>query len=95
MIAADTDVETFLNYEVSPKDGDDQTFYPGTASIYQRDRDTANVMISDVRGSEKDFSLDHHGFEFHNHVSAEKDFMSDERVKSVVYDEAIGLLKEK
>ena len=93
MIAADTDVETFLNYE--PHQTNDTAFHPGTAHTYTRERDAFNVVISDVRGREVDFSLDQQGFEFHKHESSEKDFNSDEIVRSVVYDEVKELLKEK
>ena len=95
MITAETDVETFLNYEPKATNGGGQPFFPGTASIYLRDRDQANVVVSDIRDRESEFSLEHHGFEFHKHASTEKDFTSDERVKSAVYDETIELLKKK
>lgn len=95
MVAVHADVKTFINYEPSLANGGGKPFTAGEARLYLRAKDEVDVVISDVRGLESDFSLDQHGFEFHKHRSSEKDFISDESIKKLVYDETVDLLKDK
>ncbi|KZT09387.1 uncharacterized protein LAESUDRAFT_647013 [Laetiporus sulphureus 93-53] len=51
------------------------------------------VVIQDARGRESEYSIDTTGFQFVKHVSAEKEFDDDERIKTVYYKEVEELLK--
>ena len=51
------------------------------------------MAVEDVRGKEHAFSLDVHGFQFVRHVSAETEFVDEQRIKEVYYKEAEELLK--
>ncbi|PCH36584.1 hypothetical protein WOLCODRAFT_140509 [Wolfiporia cocos MD-104 SS10] len=51
------------------------------------------VVVHDARGREQEFSLDKTGFQFVKHVSQEKEFDDEERIKTVYYKEVEELLK--
>ncbi|PCH36564.1 hypothetical protein WOLCODRAFT_28657 [Wolfiporia cocos MD-104 SS10] len=55
--------------------------------------DSHPVVVHDVRGREEEFSLDKTGFQFVKHVSQEKEFDDEERIKTVYYKEVEELLK--
>lgn len=61
---------------------------------YHREPESHNVTIHDVRGKEDQYTLDKNGFQFHKHVSKEKDFLDDEHIKAVYYPETEQLLKD-
>jgi hypothetical protein len=52
------------------------------------------ATIHDIRGYEKEFTLDKHGFQIHHYKSAEKDFTDEEKIKTEYYKEVEDLLKE-
>jgi len=52
------------------------------------------VVVHDARGHEADFSLDKNGFQYVKHVSQEKDFLDDEKIKEVYYKEVEDILKK-
>jgi hypothetical protein len=52
------------------------------------------VTVRDVRGREKDFTLDENGFQLHRHTASEKDFLDDEKIKAGYYAETEQLLKD-
>ena len=52
-----------------------------------------SAPFRDARGREHEFSLDTHGFQFVRHVSAETEFVDEERIKGVYYKEGEELLK--
>jgi len=52
------------------------------------------AVVHDVRGQEDTVSLDTTGFQFVKHVSAEKDFVDDEKIRNVYYKEVEELLKK-
>lgn len=84
-------VETTLNYHSEDTD----SFVAGTAGHYLRSFDPKTVHIRDVRGHESTYSLDKHGFEFHDHVSRENDCDDEAKIEEVVYKEITELLKQK
>lgn len=51
------------------------------------------VIVHDARSREDEFSLDKSGFQFVKHVSTEREFTDDERIKNVYYKEVEELLK--
>lgn len=71
---------------------DARVFYPGTAGDKRRPRDTQPVQVTNMR--DKGFTLDKNGFQLVSHVSREKTFDNEERVKTEVYDETSELLKK-
>lgn len=87
-------VNTTLNYCLEPLQGEPSPFYPGTAGNYRREFNEQAVQVTDLRGSENDFSLDKQGFELRRHVCTEKDFADEAVVKDVVYEETAELLKK-
>lgn len=62
-------------------------------SSYDRPVHAVNVTVHDIRGSEDQYTLDTTGFQIVNHVSQEKDFVDDEKIKSDYYKEIEELLK--
>lgn len=56
--------------------------------------DPHSTTIHDVRGKEDTVSLDKTGFQFVKHVSSEKDFLDEEKIKTVYYKEVEELLKK-
>lgn len=57
-------------------------------------KDSQPAVVHDIRGKEDTVSLDLTGFQFVKHVSAEKDFLDEERIKTVYYKEVEELLKK-
>lgn len=51
------------------------------------------VIVHDARGREDEFSLDQSGFQFVKHVSTEREFTDEKRIKNVYYKEVEELLK--
>ena len=66
----------------------------GTADLYQRASDKRPVEIHDVRGHERDFTLDIHGFEYIIHRSAHLPTQDKYRIKEHMYPEAAELVKK-
>jgi len=56
--------------------------------------DTKPVIVHDARGREAEFTTDTSGFQFVKHVSAEKEFDDEERIKAVYLKEVEDLLKK-
>lgn len=50
--------------------------------------------ILDVRGKEDEVSMDKNGFKFVKHVSKEKEFVDEEKIKNEYYKEVEELLKK-
>ncbi|RAH46238.1 uncharacterized protein BO95DRAFT_412688 [Aspergillus brunneoviolaceus CBS 621.78] len=89
------DVHTVLNYIKEVEDGSHlRPNYAGKADSFERPSESVPTTIHDVSGHEAEYTLDGYGFQFHPHVSAEKDFLDDEQIKRVYYPEVDRLLKE-
>ena len=97
-VLAPHDVSTTLNYVSSAQPKDEPTYTytydppegtPRTNVL----REAFHAVIHDVRGREHEFTLDTAGFQFVKHISAEKEFADDERIKDVYYKEVEELLK--
>ena len=86
-------VPTTLAYWMGPEQGGYKEFYAGTAGGYRRKHDHKPVEVTDIRGHEKEFQLDKHGFEYLHHESKEKEFADDESTKETLYPEVVQLLK--
>lgn len=87
-------VNTTLNYYLDPSRGGHTSYQIGVSDYYRRKFDSHPVQIHDIRGREDEFSLETHGFQHCKHVSAEKDFNSDEQIRAIVYPEVEQLLKD-
>lgn len=83
------EMQYYLDPPVDP--GENHVFI-GTASSYRHKMDTQIVPINDMRGSERAFTLDKQGFQFHEHESVEKAFTDVDTVTTVVYHETAELL---
>lgn len=89
------DVDTSLNFFKDNEDGSPpHATYVGKPETFQRPRDTHKVVIHDVSGEEDKYTLDEQGFQFLKHVSSEKDFVDDDKVKNGYYKEVDQLLKD-
>lgn len=89
------DVQTFLRYYKPNEDGSPAApSYINRPETYQQPYEIHPVTIHDVRGREKDFTLDKSGFQFYRHTTQEKDFVDDERIKTGYYTEIEQLLKD-
>lgn len=89
------DVDTILHYFKPNADGSPpHPTYVDKPETYHREPESHNVTVRDVRGSEDNFTLDKNGFQFYKHVSTEKDFLDDEKIKAEYYPETEQLLKD-
>ena len=99
-VLAPHDVPTTLNYYTPADPSSDESPY-----IYVQDppegkaknnigHEPHPVVVQDVRGREHEFTLDKGGFQFVKHVSQEKEFDDEERIKNVYYKEVEELLKK-
>ena len=88
-------VNTTLNYYKDPGDGSEpHPAYVGKPETYERPTEQLDVVVNDIRGDEKSYTLDKTGFEIYQHESKEKDFLDDEQIKAVYYPETEQLLKD-
>ena len=93
------DVSTTLNYFAPLGDPSEEAYRyiyvtpPPGKHEHNLGDDPRPVVVHDARGREDEFSLDVHGFQFVRHVSAETEFVDEQRIKEVYYKEAEELLK--
>lgn len=91
-------VDAKLNFYVAPADGAkpfNYTYEPPPNGDPQRNfsNEELDVTVHDVRGREKDFTLDNNAFEVVQGIeSEEKDFNDDEHIKQVYYPEVEKLI---
>ncbi|KAI8978771.1 hypothetical protein BD414DRAFT_421802 [Trametes punicea] len=95
-ILAPHDVPTTLNYYAPI--GDEAPYryiwtVPPGKPEHNLGEDPRAVIVHDARGREDEFSLDVHGFQFMKHVSAEKEFVDEDAIKTRYYKEIEELLK--
>jgi len=89
------DVQTTVNYHKDNEDGSPpHPSIVGKPETYDRPTLPKQVVVHDIRGSEDEYTLDGQGFQIYRHVSAEKDFVDEEQIKSVYYPETEELLKK-
>ncbi|CAG8410460.1 unnamed protein product [Penicillium salamii] len=88
-------VQTTLTFNAPREDG---TPHPaitiGQPESYTRPMVDLSATIYDITGHELDYNLDDHGFQYHYHESEEKDFISENTIKSEYYPEVEQLLKD-
>ena len=94
MAPKDAAVFTTLNFYLEPSKGGHSSYSVGTAGYYRRRFDTRSVEIRDIRRIGETVDLNTHGFQLQTHVSGQKTFADDARMKDVVYTEVKQLLKE-
>ena len=87
------DVQTKLNYYLDDGNPPRPT-YVGKPETYERPTEPLEVTVHDIRGEEADITLDKKGFQIYPHVSKEKDFTDDEKIKAEYYPEVEQLLKD-
>ena len=88
-------VDTTLNFYKPTEDGSAPApAYMENPTTFERPPETHKVTIQDVSGDEKKYGLDSHGFQLVQHMSEEKDFLDDDRVKDRYYKEVDQLLKD-
>ena len=79
-------MKTTINYYKD--DGNAHTSsIAGKRSTFNQPSVDFDVVVTDITGSEDKYTLDSHGFQLLHHVSAEKDFTDEERIKEVYYPE--------
>jgi hypothetical protein len=89
------DVDTVLHYYKPNEDGSPpHATYTNRPETYDRATEVHPVTVRDVRGREKDYTLDGNGFQIHRQSANEKDFLDDEKIKSGYYAETEQLLKD-
>ncbi|KAK4496266.1 hypothetical protein PRZ48_012246 [Zasmidium cellare] len=88
-------IKAIVNYYLPPADGGPPEHYVvRTAAASKRPMNARRVKIFDLRGREHDFNLDHNGFQLVRHVSKEKKFDNEDRIKAVYYPEIEQLMKK-
>ncbi|KAH8104736.1 hypothetical protein BXZ70DRAFT_922158 [Cristinia sonorae] len=96
-VLAPRDVPTTLNYYTPI--GDEAPYQyvydpPAGKEPHNLGSDPHPVVVRDARVNESDFTLDKNGFQFVKHVSQEKDFVDDEKIKDVYYKEVEEILRK-
>jgi len=88
-------VTTTLHYFKDNEDGSPPApSYAGKPETFSRPTLPQQVTVYDIRGSEDQHTLDTKGFQVVKHDSKEKDFLSDEQIKSIYYPETEELLRK-
>ncbi|KAJ8059548.1 hypothetical protein OCU04_011204 [Sclerotinia nivalis] len=88
------DIQGVLNYHLDAEDGSPPApNIVAKPTTYERPVHSVKVTVHDIRGSEDQHTLDTTGFQIANHVSREKDFVDEEKIKSDYYKETEELLK--
>jgi len=96
-ILSPRDVHTSLNYLSSDTVGVPYNYVDSPPAGVPRTNileDTREVVVHDARGKEDTIGLDKTGFQFIKHVSKEKDFLDEEKIKGQYYKEVEDLLKK-
>lgn len=89
------DVDTILNYFKPNEDGSPpHPTYVNRPETYDRPVEPHPIRVRDITGRENEFTLDKNGFQIYKHVSDEKSFQDDEKIKDVYYKETEQLLKD-
>ncbi|KAJ5542900.1 hypothetical protein N7535_005322 [Penicillium sp. DV-2018c] len=88
-------VQTTLNFLKEKEDGSPpDPAIVGKPETYERPVTTIPATIHDISGHELDYTLDGNGFQLCYHVSQEKVFLDDEKIKREYYPETEQLLKD-
>lgn len=88
-------VRTTINYYQDPEDGTEHApSIAGKRSTFVHPSIDFETVVTDITGSEDKYTLDSHGFQLHRHVSQEKDFIDDQKIKDLYYPEIEQLLFE-
>ncbi|KAI0081632.1 methyltransferase [Panus rudis PR-1116 ss-1] len=95
-ITSPRDVSTTLNY-YTPIGTEAPYYYvdtpPPDTPQHNIGADTRPVIVHDVRDRESEYTLDKNGFQWVRHVSAEKEFVDEEKVKREYYPEVVELVR--
>ncbi|KAL3300186.1 Cytochrome P450 [Colletotrichum asianum] len=88
-------VRTTINYYQDPGDGTEHaSSIAGKRSTFVHPSIDFETVVTDITGSEDKYTLDSHGFQLHRHVSQEKEFIDDQKIKDLYYPEIEQLLFE-
>ncbi|KAJ5143226.1 uncharacterized protein N7515_002013 [Penicillium bovifimosum] len=88
-------VQTTLNFLKENEDGSPPNpTIIGKPETYNQPVTTIPATVHDISGHELDYTLDGNGFQLYYHVSQEKDFLDDEKIKKEYYAETEQLLKD-
>lgn len=52
------------------------------------------MTVNDISGDEDKYTLDSHGFQIYKYESREKEFLDEDKIKSVYYEDIEDLLKK-
>lgn len=91
------DVHTTLNYSTFTTSETPYTYVytpPDNKPRTNLAPEAHPTIIHDIRGKEDTVSLDQNGFAFVKYPSEEREFVDEERIKSVYYKEVEELLKK-
>lgn len=89
------DVATTLNFHKDNEDGSPPApTYVDKPQTYERPVSEHRVIVQDIRGRDEEFNIYKQGFQIYPHISQEKDFVDDDRIKRVYYPETEQLLKD-
>ncbi|KAL2259719.1 hypothetical protein VTK26DRAFT_6510 [Humicola hyalothermophila] len=91
-------VRTVMNYYKDPGDGTLPAPFYAVPKEGQKNEPRPSlpieVVVTDISGSEKNYTLDSHGFQIVQHASKEKQFLDEEAIRSEYYRETEQLLKD-
>ncbi|KAL0938282.1 uncharacterized protein CTRU02_204892 [Colletotrichum truncatum] len=88
-------IKSSINYYKDPRDGSEHApSIAGKRSTFNQPSVDLETIITDISGNEDKYTLDSHGFQLCHHVSKEKEFTDDQRIKELYYPEVERLLYE-
>lgn len=88
-------VQTTINYYKDPGDGTEHApSIAGKRSTFNQPSIDLDTIVTDISGSEDQFTLDSHGFQLYDHVSQMKEFDNDDLIKEEYYPEVEELVRK-
>lgn len=88
-------VQTTINYYRDPGDGSEHApSIAGKRSTFNQPSIDLDTVVTDITGSEDQFTLDSHGFQLVDNISRMKEFDDDDRIKEEYYPEVEQLVRE-
>lgn len=88
-------VQTTINYYRDPGDGTEHApSIAGKRSTFNQPSIDLDTLVTDITGSEEQYTLDSHGFQLYDHVSRMEVFDDDDRIKEEYYPEVEELVRK-
>lgn len=89
-----TATTTVLNYHLEVERGGAEVWCPGTVRDKRRPHEHQEVLVHNIRGHEKDYSVDVQGFQVGPFKTSVTDVKEDSEFKGQYYQDVIAHMKK-